>query len=141
MATSMFGRGPAYPFRKDLTGARALVVSEEENVLSCIRHIIKTPMYSRPFTAKNGVLFGTRIQRALFEPEETAESIAVYDVTNALAVWEPRIIVTSVTAGWANSGIKNRRALVVTVFFVFRKTNRPDNLVVPFYQGSGREAA
>ena len=141
MSVSIFGRGPAYPFRKDPTRSRALIVSEEENVMSCIRHIIKTPMYSRPFTVKNGIMFGTRIRRALFESEKTAEAIAVYDVRNALDIWEPRIVVQNVVANWAPAHIGKKRVLLVTVFFTYRKTNRADNLVVPFYQGDLREAA
>lgn len=141
MTDSIFGRGLAYPVRLDAAGAKNLVVSEEENVRSCMRHIMGTDMYTRPFTVKNGVLFGTRIRRALFEPEDVAKDIAVYDTKMALTVWEPRIVVKSVTADWTLVGQAKRRALVVTVFFVYRKTNRADNLVVPFYQGKWKEAA
>ena len=132
---SIFGRGLASPMQLDVTGARPLVVSEEILVKMGIMNILFTDAGERPFLVKQGVPYGTRIRRALFEDADVASDIVKYDIKSALSVWEPRIVVQGVQTA-VKVGEKGGATLMTNIIFRYRSTNRSDNLVVPFSLGS-----
>ena len=131
MSSSFFGTGLAYPMRLDKTGARPLVISNDDLIKASIAQILNTDITERPFLTSNGIPFGTRIRRALFQPAEVVMDIAIYECRRALGQWEPRIIVDDVTSE-EQPQASGGSAILVTVYFRYRSTNRSDNFVTPF---------
>ena len=130
---SFIGVGLSYPRRLDATGSRDVIASNEDLVKQSMIQILETDVTERPFVTSNGVPFGTRIKRVLFDSVETAISVVGYEVQRALTIWEPRIIVDSVEVIQFISATSGLVCVEADTSFRFRSTNRPDNLVVPFY--------
>lgn len=124
------GIGLAYPMQLDPTGSRPLIAVNNALVKASINQILNTDITERPFLSKNGVPFGTRIKRILFQDEDTALAIIQYEVQRALTLWEPRIVVQTVT-GFAQQQSDGGALLAVNIAFYYRSTNRPDNMVIP----------
>ncbi|BAE50698.1 GPW/gp25 family protein [Paramagnetospirillum magneticum] len=75
--------------------------------------------------------FGCRINELLFAAGNAAtSSLAQLYVRQALEQWEPRIQVVTVTATIPPS---DRQCLNISVDYLIRDRNRPDNLVYPFF--------
>jgi phage baseplate assembly protein W len=128
---SFYGKGLAFPFRLDPTNARPVISQDEQLILDSMNQIINTDIDERPFLTKNGVPFGTRCRRILFDDSQIAISIIQYEVKRALDVWEPRIVVDSVQGDEVVQS--DGGALIVALTsFRFRATNRSDNFVTPF---------
>jgi phage baseplate assembly protein W len=128
---SIYGTGFSYPLRLDKDNAKLAIARDEALVQEGMRVLLNTAVGEEPFLVKDGVPYGTRAPFVVFEPVAIAQDIIVYDVRRALEVWEPRIIVTGVTVDEAT--LLKRKALVATVRFRYRTTNRNDNLVVPYF--------
>lgn len=130
---SVIGVGMGFPMRLDVTRSRIEILSEEELLWASIRSILLTDVTERPFCTRNGVPYGTRIRRALFEPREIAVDIIVYDVKRALDIWEPRITNVRVDVGEVPG---NPMILPVTIPYTVRATGRADNYVLPLQLGN-----
>ena len=128
---SILGRGFAYPLRLDVTNSRVELSSEEQSVRESVESILMTDVDERPFVEKDGVPFGTRARRVVFESETVAVDIVEYEVRRALETWEPRIIVDSVDASIVDTG-HGGVGIPCLVSWRYRSTNRDDNLVVPY---------
>jgi len=124
-APSILGTGLAFPFQEGGNGPA--VVSEEVLVKASISQILGTRVGERPFCVRSGRLFGVRIADGLFESMVTAKDIIPYEVAEALAIWEPRIFVNSVTAVELSPD-----AVAARVEYRLRSTNRADNFVKPY---------
>lgn len=75
--------------------------------------------------------FGCRLGELQFAADNAAtRGLAKLYTQQALDLWEPRIDVQRITA---SIDADNRSRLLVSIDFVVRETNRPDNLVYPFY--------
>lgn len=131
IAPSFFGKGIAYPVRLDSTRSKIAVEEDEDLIRSSINCIINTDVDERPFLRKNGIPFGTRSRRVLFDSAEVALSIIRYEIKRGLDTWEPRIIVDSVEGSEVPQS-SGGSALLVDIVFRYRSTNRLDNFVVPF---------
>jgi phage baseplate assembly protein W len=105
------------------------VTSEEDLVNRSIGAIINTDPSERPFLLKNGVPYGTRMRRALFEPAGFVVDIFRYEVPRALEVWEPRIVVLEADAV---QPVDDPHKIIASVQFRYRSTNRTDNWVRPY---------
>lgn len=128
---SIFGRGFAFPLRLDANGSKILFSSEEEHVRQGMNSLLNTDISERPHLVRNGVPYGTRMRRMIFDSSAAAVDVARFDVRNALEVWEPRIVVIDVSA----TAIRDEQGadmVVVNVQFRYRATNRVDNYVIPY---------
>jgi hypothetical protein len=135
MSVDFIGVGWSFPLRIDPNKNTVVTSENDDRIYESIRIIIETDQDERPFCMKNGVKFGTRVKRALFENVETAIDIAKYDVKRALDVWEPRIYVTSVNA--YKTMIGNLAGIAIDISWRYRSTNRADNKVFPFSSPNG----
>lgn len=80
--------------------------------------------------------FGSRIWDYVFElPGETCRNLLCGEIEQAVDRWEHRV--QDVHAAVDDSEIADGK-LQVSVAYVVRATNRPDNLVFPFYLEEGR---
>jgi phage baseplate assembly protein W len=123
---SFVGAGVGFPLRLDAVGSIALVGSDAD-IEEAIRLILATAPGERPMRPE----FGCGIHRYLFAPADggTAGSMAE-EVRQALARWEPRIIVTRVDV---TIDTEVRNCLWIDVGYEIRRSNDPRNLVFPFY--------
>lgn len=119
------GRGWAYPVRRDPITGRPVFTEDEAKIKESIHSIIMTDVDERPFLMRDGVPYGTRVNRMIFAGVQTLRDVAVYDIKRALAVWEPRIFVNDVNSSVTR--INDMLGVVIHVSFVYRDSNRPDN--------------
>lgn len=131
------GRGWAFPLRLAEDGIRPLFTEGETRIIESIKAIVYTDVRERPHRIKNGIPYGTRIMHVLFENITAAMDIAKFDTVRALRVWEPRIVVSGVEA--TQQKIQNINVLLLDIAFIFRESNRADNLVLPFRSNPFRE--
>lgn len=126
------GRGWGYPLRVNPAGGIAMVDKDQELVES-IRLILGTAPGERPMRPE----FGCTIHDYVFasaDPETRGDMRAC--VEEALARWEPRIVVLGVEL------IPDRvdpALLYIQVRFRPATDNSPRNLVFPFYMIPGGE--
>ena len=125
MSLSLLGRGWHFPVQVDAT-ARGLAYAEgPEKVRESIWIVLDTEPGERIMRPT----FGCGLRRYLGEPNTVAvRALIRHDVEQALALWEPRIVLSSVdvTPGDDPSLVE------ITIAYVHVRTNRPDNLVYPF---------
>jgi phage baseplate assembly protein W len=129
MTPSIYGTGLQYPIQLNSSGSKPKTVSNEELVMLSIEQIIMTDVFERPFLVRNGIPFGTRVSRSLFEPPEVFIDIFRYEVPRALNAWEPRIAVLSADAVQA---VDNQHTVQGVVRFRFRATGQQQNFVRPY---------
>ena len=126
MSDLFVGRGVAFPMRVNATGGLALVSSDEE-IAESIRLILGTSPGERPMRPD----FGCPIHNHLFGSVDASMiGMLGYEVTNSLALWEPRIEVTDVVVSPDES---QPSLLYIDITYQVRDTNDPRNLVFPFY--------
>jgi len=128
---SFYGTGLAFPMRLDPTGARPLIAKDEALILASMDQIANTDITERPFLTRNGVPYGTRCRRLVFDSAEVAIDIIRYELKRAFDTWEPRIITDSVDADEVPDSHGGSLIVAVTSFR-YRATNRPDNFVTPY---------
>ena len=120
------GKGWGFPVHVDADEHRLLYVDGPEKVRQSIWIILDTEPGERIMRPT----FGCGLRRYLGEPNTVAvRALIRYDVEQALSAWEPRISVTNVdvTPGADPSLIE------IAIAYVHVRTNRPDNLVYPFF--------
>jgi len=123
---SFIGRGIGWPMGVDHTGALRMTEGAADLDRS-IRVVIATAPGERVMRPE----FGCRVWDLLFEPV-TANLMGqmAQAVRDALAQWEPRVMVEDVEVRQDD----NDHALVhIAVRYVVRSTNDKRNLVYPFY--------
>ena len=126
VAPDFVGRGFAWPLRVDHTGSIALTAPGGD-LDDSIRVVLLTAPGERLMRPQ----FGCRIWDLLFEPI-TANLLGLVSqaVRDALAQWEPRIVVDDVTPVQddAEPGLVR-----IAIAYRVRATNDRRNLVYPFY--------
>lgn len=140
MTMTFLGRGVSFPLRLDVTGTKPAFSSEADRVFESIEVILNTSIGERPHRIKRGVPFGTRFQSLLFSNVAAAIDIAYFDAKQALDVWEPRIIVTNISIDKVRKPESGLFGILITIMFIYRTNNRPDNYVnffrsQPFEEG------
>jgi len=86
------GRGISFPPRVGADG-RVAFSAGEDNIRECIEVVLRTEQRERIRLPE----FGAGLGRFLFEPNTTTTRRALQDrIQNALASWEPRVVVQSV---------------------------------------------
>jgi phage baseplate assembly protein W len=123
---SFIGRGIAWPLRVDHTGSIAMT-SGAADLDDSLRMILMTAPGERLMRPQ----FGCRIWDLLFEPV-TPNLIGLISeaVRDAVAQWEPRVAVESVTALPSDD---DHALIRIHIMYVVRSTNDRRNLVYPFY--------
>jgi phage baseplate assembly protein W len=130
----ILGSGWAFPVGVDARGRIALA-RREQDIEQAIRIILLTPKGQRVMRPE----FGCQIHDLLFAPNDaTTAGLAIYYVEEALAMWEPRIRVTEVTAD-TDAGEPSR--LLITIHYEILATYDQRTLVFPFYRIPGEEGA
>jgi hypothetical protein len=120
------GRGWAFPIQLNNQGQVALIGGENE-IQQAIHLILSTRLGERLMRPD----FGCRIHELVFAPNDlTTAAAAERYVREALGRWEPRIILTRVTAVPDDN---QDGALLIRVEFKIKATQDPRSLVFPFY--------
>ena len=125
MPNEFVGQGFPFPLRIDHTGSMTLISGEDE-IKNAITIILSTAFGERPFRPR----FGCQIWELIFDPinESTLQMMSMF-VSEALEMWEPRIIVTSVeTEPGDDDG-----EVLIDISYTIISTNDERNLVFPFY--------
>jgi len=131
MADEFLGTGWAFPVRVDHLTGRVAMASGSEDIEQSIRIILFTAKGERVMRPE----FGCGIHDYAFESMSTTMlGMAESMVAEALARWEPRIEVMSVTAS-AEHGETGR--MNVELRYRIRATNQQYNRVYPFYLREG----
>ncbi len=119
------GKGFPFPFQPGNQGLTP--VSGEEKIRQSIYIILMTRQGERPIRPE----FGSRIWEYVFElPGETVRHLLCTEIVQAIDQWEHRV--QNVKAHVNDSTISEGKILI-EVSYTVRATNRPDNLVFPFY--------
>jgi phage baseplate assembly protein W len=126
------GRGWRFPVAINRTGGIA-TSAQEENIRESIFIILGTA----PGERIKRLEFGCDIHELVFAPNNpTTAALAMHYCEEALRKWEPRIQDIQVSAQ-PSPDEPNR--LDISISYVVRATNRPGNLVYPFYLRSAEE--
>ena len=125
-AKEFLGVGWKFPPQLDARGRIALV-SHEDDIAEAIRIVLRT----RPGERIMRPRFGCELFRLIFAPcdQDTANRAVMY-VSDALAMWEPRIELLDVQA---HIDPNREAALQIEVSYRVRATNAERNLVAPFF--------
>lgn len=119
------GQGWSFPIQPQ--GGCILLAAGAADIRQAILLILQTAPGERVMLPG----FGCRINELVFaDGNASTASLAQLYVRLALERWEPRIQVTTVDV--VVSG-EQRNCLQVTVHYLIRDRNQPDNLVYPFF--------
>lgn len=128
--SDLIGAGWAFPAALTPAGTVRLSTGTEE-LDGAIRMILATAPGERVMRPA----FGCAIWEQVFAPLNAATlGLIVQAVREALARWEPRIVVEDVT-----TGVEGESTVLITVVYRVRATNDHRNLVYPFYVIPGEE--
>lgn len=123
--------GSGFPFPLAAADGEITPRSDEAKIRESIYVILMTRQGERPLRPE----FGSRIWDFVFElPGETCRNLMCNEIVQAVDQWEHRV--EDVQARVDDSEISLGK-LVVHVSYTIRATNRPDNLVFPFYLEEG----
>jgi len=127
---NFLGTGWAFPVRVDATG-RVATARNEHDIEQAILMILLSPKGQRVLRPE----FGCRIHELLFEPNDaTTAGLAAYYVEEALAMWEPRIVVQTVDV---SVDPEAPARLLIAINYEIKSTNDRRSLVYPFYRIPG----
>jgi phage baseplate assembly protein W len=128
-AESFLGRGWAFPLALADDGEVALV-ADEEDVRQAIAIILGTSPGERVMRPE----FGAGLNALVFEPMNTTTfELIRARVQEALARWEPRILVREVRVRPDPDAPPGAGRLRIEVRYTIRASNTDGNLVYPFY--------
>lgn len=119
------GRGWNFPVAPDDAGALDLVGGADK-VAQSIRIILETEPGERIMRPT----FGCGLRRYLMKPNTTAIRTSIKsDVAQALATWEPRIVVQGVSVDPGD----DPALVLIRISYTHVRNQQPGNLVFPFY--------
>lgn len=128
----ILGSGWAMRIGVDTRGRIALA-HRERDIEEAIQIILLTPKGQRVMRPE----FGCQIHDLIFAPNDvTTAGLAAYYVRQALAMWEPRIVVHEVNA---DSDADAPERLLITITYEIKTTHDRRSLVFPFYRIPGGE--
>jgi phage baseplate assembly protein W len=123
------GVGWAFPVRP--IAGRLAYARHEDDVEQAVAIVLETTRRERVMRPD----FGTELRGFVFDCNSPSTHRAIEDeVRGALAAWEPRIDVQSVSAR-AAAGRAN--VVMIEIDYVIRRSNASVNLVYPFYLSEG----
>jgi uncharacterized protein len=124
--TDFVGTTVAFPLGVDQTGSIAMV-SGQEAIERSLTMILSTAPGERVMRPE----FGCAIWNLLFDPvNDNTIGLMAQSVRQALAQWEPRIDVTSVSAVPDDN---DHSLVLIEIDYQLKATNDRRNLVYPFY--------
>jgi phage baseplate assembly protein W len=126
----LLGVNLKFPLQKDASGNIAVSYGADL-VRESLEMLILTDPMERPYRVRNGVQYGTRLRRLLFEGFTTAQAIADQDIRRAVAIWEPRVELLNLTierSRGAASGSDD--TMVVKLVYRIRSTGQQEFHVV-----------
>lgn len=127
MDQSFLGRGARFPFSADPQRGGLASASGEEQIRQSLWLILTTAPGERVMRAD----FGCGIHDLVFESMSDSMIGRVADaVRSALARWEPRIDLVSVSV---TPDEQEQSLLLIAIDYAIRATNSRQNLVYPFY--------
>jgi len=128
MTPSRFlGKGWSFPILPDRRAGSLPYISGPDNVRQAIGIILETEPGERVMRPT----FGCGLRRYLMKPNTPATRALIQnDVELALAAFEPRINVTSVSVDPDDS---EPSLVLIQISYVHNRDGRKDNLVYPFY--------
>ena len=125
MSLRLLGKGWGFPLLPEAGGELPLVDGPQK-VAQSIHLILDTEPGERVMRPT----FGCGLRRYLMKPNSTAtRTLIKADVESALAQWEPRISLTSVTVEPGD----DPAMVLIGIAYVHVRTGAPANLVYPFY--------
>lgn len=127
VTVTFLGAGLLSPLREDPVTGDFQRVSGNDNVAQCVRDGILTALGER--VMNEGL--GTITRDMLFEESEVISDLLPPSIKDFVDRYEPRILLTSVTAKPVSATV-DRVDFVVKVIYIVRATNTKKNLVVPF---------
>lgn len=120
------GQGFTFPLRVSPRGA-VMLAAGEADIAQAIRIILGTVPGERVMRPA----FGCRAWELLFDPNQAAtHGMMEQYVREALAMWEPRIVVQSVRATRAGD---EGNGMLVHIDYEIKDTHDPRSIVYPFY--------
>jgi len=126
MTEAFLGTGWAFPIQVDDTGGIRMR-SGEEDIREAVRIVLGTRLGERVMRPE----FGTALGELVFDPNDANLAGRIeFLVRKALERWEPRIALKEVRARGAGERME------IDVRYIVRRTNREDNVVVPFFAGA-----
>lgn len=124
--------GVGFPFPLKTQAEEIEAVQSNEKIRQSIYVIIMTRQGERVLLPN----FGSRIWDYVFElPDATYMSLLCAEIVGAIVRWEHRV--DNVVAAIDTAEI-SRGKLIISITYSVRATNRPDNLVFPFYLEEGQ---
>ena len=125
MSEAFLGTGWAFPIQIDDTGGIRMR-SREEDIREAIGIVLGTRLGERVMRPE----FGSALADLVFDPNDANLAGRIeFFVRKALERWEPRIALKEVRARPAGERME------IDVRYILRRTNREDNVVVPFFAG------
>lgn len=119
------GRGWSVPLAPDNAGTLAIAEGAEK-----VRQSIALILDTEPGERIMRPAFGCGLRRYLMKSNTVAiRALIQHDVSRALARWEPRIQLTSVTVTPGD----DPSLVVIAIAYLHVRDGRPGNLVYPFY--------
>jgi uncharacterized protein len=129
-ATDFLGAGWSFGVRVDGRGGIALS-SRERDIAESIRIILLTAKGERVMRPE----FGCQIHTLIFAPNDaTTAGLASYYISEALAMWEPRIRVLEINPRIESSSPEK---LDIEIVYEIKATHDQRSLVFPFYRIPG----
>jgi phage baseplate assembly protein W len=126
MSEAFLGTGWAFPIQIDDTGGIRMR-SREEDIREAIGIVLGTRLGERVMRPE----FGSALADLVFDPNDANLAGRIeFFVRKALERWEPRIALKEVRARPAGERME------IDVRYIVRRTNREDNVVVPFFAGA-----
>lgn len=124
--------GSGFPFPLKLDRGQVRPCAGEDKIRQSIYVILMTRQGERPLRPE----FGSRIWDYVFElTSETYVNLLRAEIVQAVCRWEHRV--EDVTAS-VDTSLLAEGKIMISVDYVVRGTNHPDNLVFPFYLEEGR---
>jgi phage baseplate assembly protein W len=125
MSEAFLGRGWAFPIQIDDAGGIRMR-SGEEDIREAVGIVLGTRLGERAMRPE----FGSGLADLVFDPNDANLAGRIeFFVRKALERWEPRILLKEVRARPAGERME------IDVRYILRRTNREDNVVVPFFAG------
>ncbi|RJP21171.1 MAG: baseplate protein [Deltaproteobacteria bacterium] len=126
MSEAFLGTGWAFPIQIDDTGGIRMR-SREHDIREAIGIVLGTRLGERVMRPE----FGSGLADLVFDPNDANLAGRIeFLVRKALERWEPRIVLKEVRARPAGERME------IDVRYIVRRTNREDNVVVPFFAGA-----
>ena len=125
MNTDILGRGIAFPLQRNAHGG----IKESQHAQK-VRESILVILGTQHGERLMRPTFGCNLRSLVFAPNNAATAnLTRHYVEEALRIWEPRILLDSVTVQNDNEHAR----LIINVDYHLKSTYEAQNLVYPFY--------